>query len=242
MVLLLVLSCFKIPSVEGSGVVFPTTPILWPSSVSCLNQDNPSLAKEVVVGATMTVVVAAGDQAISDADWPDFDPGLTNLKNNDRNLLFGESCFWRSPNAPESCQGESCRTMVEIKEYSWLELAQIVASDCIPAGSKGCSNDGVSPGALSLAVIKKCQEVVFSGSAWFLTGPNGERAVMHATESGVPSGDVDLPPGWSLAQQTLTEDLVLHPYGEEGDCYYNILRDELVQTYHQIGFAGSSFP
>lgn len=238
MILLLALSCLRLPSLEGVSV--PATPIPWPPEVRCLNQGVPGVAKEVLVGASLTVVVAGGARAISDADWPSFDPGLTNLKNDDRALQFSESCFWRSPSAPATCEGDACRTIVEIKGHTWVELAQVVGMGCLPDDAEGCGREGVPPGALSVSVIKKCQSLTFTGAAWFLTGPEGQRAVMHATETGAPRGDARLPPGWTLRQEALAEPLVLYPYGVEGDCSYTILRDELVQSYHLLGGLGAA--
>ncbi len=235
-------ACVSIPSIEAAGVSYPTTPIAWPDDPACINGETPGMAKEVVVGATRTVVVAGGDNPISDAAWEDFSPGLGNIKNANRNLTFEDSCFWRSPGSAASCAGDSCKRQVEIKGYTWVELSEIVAMDCIPAGTAHCGTEGVPEGALTITVTRKCHELVFEGDVWFLNGPSGERAVMHATEDAEPSGDVSLPDGWALERTTLTEPLVLHPFGAEGDCYYNILRDHRVQAYHQFAYAGASFP
>jgi hypothetical protein len=240
--ILFLAACVSIPGIEASGVSYPTTPIAWPDAPECLNEQTPGLAKEVLVGATRTVVVAGGDDPISDEAWGDFSPGLGNRKNQDRNLLFEESCFSRSPAAPASCEGEACRSQIEIGGYTWIELSEIVAIDCIPADTPSCGAQGVPEGALTITVTRKCHELVFEGDVWFLNGPSGERAIMHATEAAEPSGDVSLPDGWVLASATLGEPLVLHPFGAEGDCYYNILRDHRVQAYHQFAYAEASFP
>ena len=240
--LALLIGCVSIPSIEASGVSYPTTPVAWPETIACLNDETPGLAKEVLVGSTRTVVVAGGEDPISDEAWEAFSPGLGNVKNQNRNLLFGDSCFWRSPASPASCEGDACRSQVEIKGYTWVELSEVVAMDCIPAGTAGCGSQGAPEGALTIVVTRKCHEVVFEGEAWILSGPSGERAIMHATEADEPTGDVSLPDGWTLAQTTLAVPLVLHPFGAEGDCYYNILRDHRVQAYHQFEYSGASFP
>jgi hypothetical protein len=240
--ILFLIGCASIPSIEAAGVSYPTTPIAWPEAPECLNEETPGMAKEVLMGATRTIVVAGGDNPISDVDWADFSPGFGNAKNQDRNLLFEESCFSRSPAAPASCEGDACRSEVEIKGYTWIELSQVLAIDCIPEGTADCGTQGVPEGALTVTVTRKCHEIVFEGDAWILSGPSGERAIMHATEAAEPTGDVSLPDGWTLEQTTLAEPFVLHPFGAEGDCYYNILRDHRVQAYHQFEFAGPSFP
>jgi len=240
--ILFFLGCVSIPDIASAGVSYPTTPVGWPESPDCLNDDTPGMAKEVLVGATRTVVVAGGDDPISDEAWEDFSPGLGNVKNANRNLLFEDSCFSRSPASPASCEGDGCRSQVEIKGHTWVELSEILAMDCIPAGTAKCGAKGVPEGALTVVVTRKCHEIVFEGEAWILAGPAGERAIMHAIEAEEPTGDVSLPEGWSLEQTTLAEPLVLHPFGAEGDCYYNILRDHHVQAYHQFAYSGASFP
>lgn len=240
--LVFLIGCISIPSIKAAGVSYPTTPVAWPEAVACLNDETPGMAKEVIMGSTRTVVVAGGDRPISDEAWEDFSPGLGNLKNQNRNLLFEDSCFWRSPVSPASCAGDDCRRQVEIKGYTWIELSEVVAMDCIPEGTANCGTEGVPEGALTVTVTRKCHEVVFEGDAWILGGPSGERAIMHATEAEAPTVDVSLPQGWTLEQTTLTEPLVLHPFGAEGDCYYNILRDHRVQAYHQFEYSGASFP
>jgi hypothetical protein len=44
-----------------------------------------------------------------------------------------------------------------------------------------------------------------------------------------------------LTQTSISEPLTIQPRGE-GHCYYNILRDNLVQSYHQYVFADKMFP
>ncbi len=240
--LLMLSGCIDVPTAEEAGISYPTQAIAWPEQVECLNSDTPGLAKEVLIGKTRTIVVAGGDDPISDADWEDFKPGLGNQKNSDRNLQFESSCFARSPYAPANCRGDACRSVVELKGHTWIELSAVEAIDCIPADAKGCGIEGVPPGALMVTVTRKCHEIVFTGAAWFLVGPAGELAVMHATEAAEPTDEVTLPPGWRLEQRTLAEPLVVHPFGTGDDCYYNIIRDHRVQAYHQIGFAGPTYP
>ena len=236
------LACVSIPSIADARISYPTTPVAWPETLECLNDQTPGMPKEVLVGATRTVVVAGGDDPIPDAAWADFSPGLGNVKNQNRNLLFEDSCFWRSPAAPASCQGDACRSQVEIKGYTWVELAEVLAMDCIPKGAANCGTRGVPEGALTVTVTRKCHELVFEGDAWILSGPSGERAIMHATEAAAPTGDVSLPDGWTLERTTLAEPLVVHPFGADGDCYYNIFRDQRVQAYHQFAYSGASYP
>jgi hypothetical protein len=35
---------------------------------------------------------------------------------------------------------------------------------------------------------------------------------------------------------------VLHPFGGANACFYNILRDEKMQSYHQIRYPGPTYP
>ena len=70
----------------------------------------------------------------------------------------------------------------------------------------------------------------------------GEAAIMHATANGTPTTDVPLPDGWTLTEETLPEPLVVRPFGGGDACYFNILRDAKVQSYHQFRYAGPSYP
>ena len=82
----------------------------------------------------------------------------------------------------------------------------------------------------------------FTGDVIFLSGPHGEKAIMHATADGVPHTDVALPAGWSLSRETLTTEFVLRPFGGGDACFYNIIRDARAQSYHQFQFAGPHYP
>ena len=104
-----------------------------------------------------------------------FSPGFFNQKNSLRNLQFDSSCLTRSPNRSADCSGEECASFVEIQSYTWLELSQIAAVDCIPAGSN-CSPMSVQEKELVVVVIKKCHQLTFVGTQYFLSGPSGERA------------------------------------------------------------------
>lgn len=132
--------------------------------------------------------------------------------------------------------------MVTLRGYTWLELSRVEAASCIPATDKGCDPSAVAPGQLVSVVTTKCHELTFSGEVWYLEGPAGERAVMHATEAQTVNPDVRLPEGWTLRPEVLREPLVIHPHGSGDQCAYNIFRDEAVQAYHQIRYASPTYP
>jgi hypothetical protein len=232
----------SLPSAESAGVQYTTVPSAWPVDRPCINQQRGAIvAKEVLMGRTKTVVVAGGPNPISDDAWATFSPGMFNQKNSDRHTLFTRSCFARSPAAPADCVGEDCRRVVENGGHTWVELSKIEAVDCTPADGK-CDPAHVRPGQLAIVVTRKCHELVFEGRVYLLRGPHGEEAVMHATANGVPTTDVTLPPGWQLREETLSTPLVLHPFGGGDACFYNVLRDERTQSYHQFRYAGPSYP
>ncbi len=128
-----------------------------------------------------------------------------------------------------------------IDGHTWVALSKIDAYDCIPTLSD-CKGMVAAPGALLVVVTEKCHQLQFEGDVIFLDGPSGERAVMHATNDGVPTVEVRLPAGWSLRRETLSAPLVLEPFGGEGKCFYNIIRDEKLQSYHQFRYAGAMWP
>lgn len=187
------------------------------------------------------VVVAGGANPVSAEQWAAFQPALPWAKNSERHLLFDESCFHSSPPAGQAmarsdvgCSGDDCFRMREIDGHSWMELATIAWTDCHPS-SLGCLGPLVLPGHVSLNIIRKCHDMLFSGEAQVLASDRGARFVMHATATGRPdiTGPA-LPGGWSLSTVTLDEPLAVAPQGDA--CYHFILRDNLGQSYHQFGF------
>ena len=208
----------------------------------CLNEvSQHGVAKEVLKGKTRTDVIAGGDRAISDESWGSYKPSLGNQKNSTRHLLFTRSCFIRSPDAPSDCEGDACREIRELDGYTWVALSNVLAADCVP-NEAACDGTTVKPGGLLVVVTQKCHQLQFEGETIFLDGPNGERAVMHATSDGVPTTDVSLPAGWTLRRETLTSPLLVEPFGGDGECFYNIIRDSKLQSYHQIKYASSIYP
>ena len=233
--------CFSIPTAAEAGVSYATEVSAWPADVECLNPSGVRVAKEVLKGDIRTVVIAGGARAISDEAWARYTPSFGNIKNSDRHLLFGASCFARSPGTPADCRGDACRTIVELDGHTWVALSKIDAFDCLPADG-GCSLSKIDPHHLAFIVTEKCHELRFSGEAVFLRGPDGEAAVMHATPDGHPTLAVRLPDGWTLTREALSGELVVHPFGGDGRCFYNIIRDELQQSYHQISYAKPFYP
>lgn len=234
--------CAMIPSARDAGVRFETRASDWPAGAACLNAPGRAgTVKEVLLGRERLVVIGTGPGAISDEAWATYSPGFANHKNSDRHTLFATSCFVRSPDAPGSCTGEACAQRVRVDGYTWTALSRIEAVDCIPAGG-GCNPAALAPGRLAVVVTRKCHEMTFTGSAIFLRGPSGERAIMHATADGNPTLDVALPEGWTLSREQLKAPLVLRPFGGGQSCYYNILRDSRSQSYHQFEFAGPTWP
>ena len=231
-------ACLSIPTSSEAKLSYAASESPWPAAPVCLNDPGVAVAREVLVGASRTVVVAGGDRAISPEAWASYTPSLGNRKNSDRHLLFTRSCFSRSPGTPASCTGDDCRQVIELDGYTWVALSKIEAADCIG----GCSNLEAKPGGLLVVVTRKCHELVFENEAYFLEGPNGERAVMHATADGQPTLDVSLPAGWSLKREVLASPLVLHPFGGGDECFYNVIRDHKLQSYHQLAYAGSQYP
>ena len=66
--------------------------------------------------------------------------------------------------------------------------------------------------------------------------------MMHATETGKPSLNVVLPEGFTVEKIKLNEPLIIVPFGDKEDCYFNIVGDHLGQGYHQYSYAGESYP
>lgn len=108
----------------------------------------------------------------------------------------------------------------------------------------GGETDMLKPekGHLVIKTIQKCQTVMFTDSAYQLTDNKGNYYVMHATETGKPDTNANLPSGWSLKKMILNEPLIISPFGGGNECYYNIVGDHLGQGYHQYIFKSNSYP
>jgi len=234
--------CPKLQTAEKAGVSYETVESPWPIHPICLNpQVRAGIAKEILDAKLMTVVIASGPREISDAEWSAYKPSFPNQKNSDRHLLFSASCFARSPGAPADCKGDDCRQMVDLDDYSWTALSKLDAVDCIPKNSS-CNPGKVKAGEIAIVVSEKCHELTCEGEQVFLFGPSGEKAIMHATATGMPTMDVQLPRGWHLTKETLAHPLVIRPFGGGTKCYYNIIRDNLAQSYHQIHYGKPYYP
>lgn len=235
-------ACLPFESSADAGVSYSTQTVQWDAEVECMEGGGSGEAMEILNTDTFIVALAAGDNPLPRSEWDAFDPGRGWNKNSTRVLQFTDSCFARSPYAASDCEGDSCLDIVDVQGYTWVELSQILSIDCLPSGD-ACNPQKLGKGELAFIVTRKCHRITFDGEVIILSGPGGERAVMHAAADGSPpTTDVNLPEGWSLKRETLTEPLVIHPFGGDGECYYNVIRDELTQSYHQFSYAKSTYP
>lgn len=230
-------ACGGLPTAENAGISFPTKPAIN------VNQDfdweKIGFAKEMVNAKKLVVVVSGGSHPIPVDEWDDFSPVFPWVKNIDRNLLFAKTAFLRSPFASEDCRGKGCFEEVDYKGYSWTELAKPMAVNYIPD-----ETDTKKPeaGHVVIKTIKKCQVVYFEKMIYQLSDGKGNYYVMHASEEKSPRLDPDLPAGWTLKKVAINEPLILVPFGDKGDCYFNILGDNLGQGYHQYVFSSDVYP
>ncbi len=234
--ILLFISC-GFDSVEESGIKYVTKPAFkLPADVQW---QEIGFATELINMKERLVVIGVGDNPIPRAEWDDFKPRLPWQKNIDRHLLIDKTRFLRSPDAPANCQGAACNTQIEYKGYSWIKLASPLVVDYIPA-----KTDMLKPekGHLVVKVIKKCQAVVFENEIYQMSDDKGNLYVMHATETGKPNLNVVLPEGFAIKKVTLEEPLVIIPFGDKEDCYFNIVGDHLGQGYHQYQYADDYYP
>lgn len=226
------------------SISYATVQTNKPDGASCLGDgDNPGIAKEILNLESDDIFVAGGDKAITDDVWKNFNVSLPYIKNSTRHLMFDLSCFFRSPDAVADCDGESCFTKEVIFDYSWLKLTTVAGQSCFPDAS-GCSGQTVKPGYVSITTIAKCHEITWSGPLIYdLSDGNGNKYIMHATETGQPDIEhVILPTGWTLETRVIDQPLTLLPFGGEDNCYYNVLRDNVVQSYHQYEYSTVQYP
>jgi len=90
--------------------------------------------------------------------------------------------------------------------------------------------------------MSKCHQLTWEDEIYELVDPAGNRYVIQATETGTPDLNVTLPEGWTLTLVTLEEPLEILPHGGGNNCYHNVLRDHLGQTYHQYVFVDDQYP
>ncbi len=212
-----------------------------PAGASCQNKTRSAeLAIELLNLQDDIIYLAGGDNPISEAQWDATSVRFPYMKNSKRYLLFNDTCFYRSPGKPADCQGDECMTFTEIYDHSWFEMVHVAGQGCYPDAS-GCAGDEVKPGYVSLTTIDKCQELTFAGPVLYeLRDEQGNRYIMHATADDQPTTDVALPSGWTLHEMARRAPLTIQPRGA-GHCYYNIVRDANVQSYHQYIFADETF-
>ena len=201
------------------------------------------MAKELLNIRTFEIVLGGGANPMPDEAWAGFRPRLPWIKNSTRFLLFDDSCFFRSPGVPADCVGDACVRFIEEFNHTWLLLTTLDNAICLP-NAAGCPGDAITPGHVSVSAINKCQQLRFNGPTIYeLSDPADNRYVMHATATGTPdTSAVQLPPGWQLQAKTISAPLVVEAAGGGAACYHNIVRDNLLQSYHQHVFAGPQWP
>jgi len=232
----LTVSC-DMDSVEEAKIHYSTTPaVTIPSNLQWMQVGH---ANELINVKEKLVVISGGENEIPKSKWDDFKPRIPWQKNINRHLLIDKTVFLRSPNAPSNCSGANCLEYTDYKDYSWIKLAMPLAIDYIPS-----KTDMLKPeeGHLVVKVIKKCQIVAFEDEIYKLSDNIGNEYVMHATETGEANLDVVLPEGFKLEIVKLDEMLVIAPFGDKEDCYFNIVGDHLGQGYHQYKYAGDYYP
>ena len=232
----------NLPDIEASGISYPTTPSLEvPANIQWVV---PSSAKEIINNDDYKVYLGAGPQSMPDNVWDTYEFDALWSKNLDRFLHIDSTALLSSPNAPYNCQGIGCFTPMQYLGYSWIELAQTVANTYVPCLTEELDLElrEVPEGHFEVSTIKKCQVLQFTDEIYQLTDNNGNYYVMHATENGVQTTNVSLPQDWTLELVSLNEPLIITPFGNEGDCYFNILVDHLGQGYHQYMYADDVFP
>ncbi len=233
------------PTSEEAGVSFQTVASVRPEDSACFGGTGEveGIAKELISTEDFVVVIAFGDSPISDEAWADYSPSSPYRKNINRDTLFNDHCFYRSPDAPLDCEGETCRVMRELDDYKWMELSKVESQDCFANEGAGCASSGVDAGAVSATVTRKCHQIIFEDEIYDLVDPAGNRYVMHATAGDAPDLNAEgLPEGWTLERVELGEPLEVLPFGGGANCFHNVMRDNLGQGYHQYIFAADTYP
>ncbi len=224
-------------SAAEAGIKYKTKPAFeLPKNIQW---QEVGFATELINIKENLVVIGVGDNPIPRNEWDDFKPRLPWKKNIDRHIMIDKTVFLRSPDAPSNCQGAACKTQIQYKGYSWTKLANPLAVDYIPAKTNLLKPE---EGHLVVKTIKKCQAVVFENEIYQISDNEGNLYAMHATETGAPNLNVVLPEGFSIKKIDLQKPLIILPFGENEDCYFNIVGDHLGQGYHQYQYASDYYP
>ena len=228
----------SLPDIGSTGIRLSTLPAPLPSQLSF---QTIGFAKELINQKEQLVVIGGGPDQIPQAEWEDFTPRFPWTKNIDRNLLFDSTAFYRSPGRAANCAGDDCFEFIDYRDYSWLVLARPVGVAFVPTDAK---TDILKPdpGTLVIKTIEKCQVIMFKDSIFRLTDGQGNLYAMHATENGAPTLEVELPEGWRMDIYHLPAPMIVGPFGEGEECYFNIVGDHLGQGYHQYKFADLTYP
>lgn len=232
------------PTSEEAGIHFETVVSARPEGSTCSNETGEveGIAKEIISMEDFVVSLGFGDNTIPDDAWADYEPSSPYRKNINRDTMFNDHCFYRSPDAPVDCQGDTCSIFREVDGYTWMELSAVEAQDCFADEGALCGSRGVDPGAISVMVTRKCHQLIYEGEIYDLVDPAGNRYVMHATAGGAPNLDPGLPTGWTLSRVELEEPLEILPFGGGDVCFHNVMRDSVGQGYHQYVFAADRYP
>jgi len=231
-------ACINIAELEDTGLSYSTIESNYPDTTDIVWEEI-GFAKEIINISEQFVFLSRGDNPIPANEWDDFKLTFPWFKNIDRNLMFDKTYFYRSIGRPVDC--EYCEVVIEQKGYTWTKLAEIIGVSYVP---KGVVDDGPGPGHLFIQTINKCQLVYFDAgrTVYDLADNQGNVYIMHATETGNPTAEVELPEGWSISTRVLSEAFILAPFGGGDDCYFNIVRDHLGQGYHQYKYSSLKFP
>ncbi len=231
------LNACSFPTTKEAGIKYSTQPAFQiPKNIEWREV---GLAKELINVKEKMVIISGGSKPLPLHQWEGLKVGFPWKKNIDRHLLINKTALLRSPNAKANCHSKDCLIEREYKGYSWIELAQPLSVDFIPS-----KTDMLRPeeGYLVVKLIKKCQLLRFEKEIYQLSDDKGNYFVMHATETGKPNLHVVLPKGWTLKKVNLQAPLVILPFGNGEDCYFNIVGDHLGQGYHQYKYANEYYP
>ncbi|CAB9513448.1 unknown protein [Seminavis robusta] len=191
-------------------------------------------AIEIVDESTDILHVAFGN-SITEEEFATYPQEVGNWsKNSPRDAQF-DGCILKSPLTPIDCSGmEECLAVKEVPEFNnslWMETTQFACRGWYPSGKVDDIDLQPPP------------------EGQILTDEWGNEYILHATVQEGKDGIADslegqvLPEGWSIREVTLTSPFSIWPdISDDGTCYYQILRDNLDNSYHGIGCGGDMRP
>lgn len=223
------------------------------------------------VTALIATYFGSGTNPVPDSIWyGSYAPPYPYVKNTTRNLQFNASYFIGSPGAPvgtttylTTSDGYTWASMSTTHNAMTPFNVSDYAGNVPPVLNAFAAGNWVTvpaSGSVKLTVNYKAQNMLFYArqnnnptqaqiTRYFVKDSYDNIYIMHAAASSDPSeilasfNAATLPPGWKRYATVLPQNLVITPAtGMNNMMEYNLLRDNMDSTYHQVYWGSKGLP